>query len=64
MAGLLGPPCCAGGPQQFFLEHARVALTTAPTSAACGGHVRLNFATSGPILDEILERMATAVRRR
>ena len=46
----------AGGPQQFFLEHARVALNDGAEFGPPGrGHVRLNFATSGPILDEILD---------
>jgi cystathionine beta-lyase len=54
-----------GGPQEFFLEHARVALNDGAEFGPPGhGHVRLNFATSGPILDEILARMAEAVRRR
>jgi cysteine-S-conjugate beta-lyase len=54
-----------GGPQQFFLEHARVALNDGAEFGPPGqGHVRLNFATSAPILDEILERMARAVRSR
>ena len=50
-------------PQQFFLEHARVALSDGTEFGTPGqGHVRLNFGTSQPILDELLERMAEAVR--
>jgi cystathionine beta-lyase len=50
------------GPQQFFLEHARVALNDGADFGPPGkAHVRLNFATSAPILDEILERLARAV---
>jgi len=51
-----------GGPYEFFLEQARVALNDGADFGPPGrGHVRLNFATSAPILDEILERMARAV---
>jgi cystathionine beta-lyase len=50
-------------PQQFFLERARVGLIP---GAACGpageGYVRLNFATSPAILEQVLGRMAAAVR--
>jgi cystathionine beta-lyase len=54
-----------GSPQQFFLEHARVALTDGTDFAAPGrGHVRLNFGTSAPILDEVLGRLAESVRVR
>jgi cystathionine beta-lyase len=50
-------------PQQFFLEHARVALSDGAEFGTPGpGHVRLNFAASQPILDELLQRMAEAVR--
>jgi cystathionine beta-lyase len=51
-------------PFGFFLEHARVALSRG-LDFGTGGEtcVRLNFATSQAILQEILERMATAVRR-
>ncbi|MGJ6981463.1 MalY/PatB family protein [Aestuariimicrobium soli] len=52
-------------PQQFFLEHARVALTD---GGACGqagrGRVRLNFGTSRPIVLEIIERMGAALADR
>jgi len=52
-------------PYHFFLERARVGLNDGadfgPASQSC---VRLNFATSETILDEVLERMAEAVRAR
>jgi cystathionine beta-lyase len=55
----------AGGPQAFFLERARVALSDGAAFGAGGeGHVRLNVATSRGLLGEVLERMATAVRER
>jgi cysteine-S-conjugate beta-lyase len=51
----------AVAPDRFFLERARVALSPGADFGDCGqGHVRLNFATSAQILDEILERMANA----
>jgi cystathionine beta-lyase len=54
-----------GGPQAFFLERARVALNDGADFGPPGqGHVRLNFATSPAILDEILRRMADAVNAR
>lgn len=47
----------------FFLQHARVALSPGEVFDARAPHcVRLNFATSRPILDDILERMIAAVR--
>ncbi len=50
-------------PQRFFLEQAKVALSDGREFGAPGkGFVRLNFATSAGILDDILDRMATAVR--
>jgi cystathionine beta-lyase len=52
-------------PQQFFLERARVGLNDGAEFGAPGaGHVRLNFATAPEILQEVLERMAAAVRSR
>jgi cystathionine beta-lyase len=52
----------APDPQRFFLERAGVALSYgAPFGDAGKGFVRLNFATSRAILDEILERMAKAL---
>jgi cystathionine beta-lyase len=54
-----------GGPQAFFLERARVALNDGADFGPPGrGHVRLNFATTPAILEEILGRMAAAVRAR
>ncbi|HEY2593863.1 MAG TPA: PatB family C-S lyase, partial [Chloroflexota bacterium] len=54
-----------GGAQAFFLERARVALNDGADFGPPGqGHVRLNFATTRAILDEILGRMAGAVQRR
>lgn len=50
-------------PGSFFLDRARVGLSDGNDFGAPGaGHVRLNFATSRPILAEILERMAGALR--
>ncbi len=58
----LALPCPAG---QFFLAHARVGLNFGETfGARYGNFARLNFATSAPILREIVSRMAEAVRRR
>lgn len=51
-----------GAPQPFFLERARVALTDGRRFGPGGeSFVRVNFATSRPILREILERMARAL---
>jgi cystathionine beta-lyase len=51
-------------PQRFFLEHARVALSSGRDFGGPGeGFVRLNFATSASILSQILERMTEAVSR-
>jgi cystathionine beta-lyase len=53
-----------GGPQSFFLERARVALNDGADFGPPGqGRVRLNFATTPAILDDILGRMAEAVQR-
>lgn len=47
----------------FFFQHARVALTPGHVFDARARHaVRLNFATSKTILDELLGRMVDAVR--
>jgi cystathionine beta-lyase len=52
-------------PQRFFLERARVALSAGEAFGPPGtGFARLNFATPGPLLDEILERLARALRER
>jgi cystathionine beta-lyase len=54
-----------GDPFAFFLERARVALSAGRDFGRPGeGFVRLNFATSSTILQDILERMATAVGER
>ncbi|MEO9188835.1 MAG: PatB family C-S lyase [Acetobacteraceae bacterium] len=48
---------------QFFLEKAGVAASAGESfDASCGDFLRLNFATSPAILDEIVARMARAVR--
>jgi len=53
-----------GGPFAFLLEHAGVALSDGAEFTAHGaGHVRLNFATSGPVLDAVLERIDGALDR-
>ncbi len=50
------------GPARFFLDHARVALSSGHVFGAGGaGHVRLNFATSQAVLTEAVTRMARAV---
>lgn len=49
-------------PHQFFLERARVGLTDGTDFGAPGpGHVRLNFATSPTILEEVVHRLATSL---
>jgi cysteine-S-conjugate beta-lyase len=51
-----------GPAHDFFLRRARVALLDgAPFGPGGEGHVRLNFATSEPILGEILDRLSTAL---
>lgn len=53
-----------GEPAQYFLDHARVALSPGDEFGEPGrGHARLNFATSESILDQILSRMADACAR-
>ncbi len=52
-------------PAAFFLHAARVALSDGPPfGPGCGQHVRLNFATSRPLLERIVAAMAAAVRGR
>jgi cystathionine beta-lyase len=52
-------------PHQFFLEHARVALSDGGVFGAPGrGFARLNFATSRPLLDEIGTRIEKSLRER
>lgn len=51
------------GPARFFLDRARVALSSGHVFGAGGsGFVRLNYATSQAILGEAVDRMAAAVR--
>ncbi len=50
------------GPARWFLDHARVALSSGHVFGTGGtGHVRLNFATSRAILAEALSRMGRAL---
>ena len=50
---------------QFFHDHARVALSPGENfHRNCAQFARLNFATSMPILDRILERMIDAAKKR
>ncbi|MGQ0679234.1 MAG: MalY/PatB family protein [Actinomycetota bacterium] len=52
-------------PFTFFLDRARVALSPGENFGSQGkGFVRLNYATSRPIITEIVHRMAAAVRAR
>jgi cystathionine beta-lyase len=49
-------------PAAAFLKRGRVALNSGPTFGAGGaGHARLNFATSGAIIEEAVRRMASAL---
>ena len=53
------------GPYQFFLDQAQVGLGKGEDFGPPGrGCVRLNFATSPAVLEEVLARMAEAVRAR
>lgn len=50
------------GPALWFLDHARVALSSGHVFGTGGaGHVRLNFATSRAILTEAVSRMGRAL---
>jgi cysteine-S-conjugate beta-lyase len=50
------------GPARWFLDHARVALSSGHVFGTGGaGHVRLNFATSRQILTEAISRMGRAL---
>lgn len=50
------------GPARWFLDHARVALSSGHVFGTNGsGHVRLNFATSQGILTEAITRMGRAL---
>lgn len=52
-------------PAEFFRRHAQVALSDgAAFGAGFEGYARLNFATSRPLLAEIVERMSRAVAKR
>jgi len=49
-------------PAAWLLERAGVALSPGPTFGEAGtGHARLNFATSMPVLRELLERVVAAL---
>jgi cysteine-S-conjugate beta-lyase len=49
---------------QFFLDRARIGFSAGETfDPGCAQFVRFNFATSMPILDEILDRMVAATRQ-
>ena len=53
------------GPARWFLDHARVALSSGHVFGTGGaGHVRVNFATSQAILTEALSRMGRALQHR
>lgn len=53
-----------GSAFDFFMGQAKVALSAGETFlAGATSHVRLNFATSPAILDEILERLGSAIRQ-
>lgn len=59
----LGPLDLPGTPQAFLLEHAKVGLNPgADFGPGYERFVRLNFATSTDILDEMLARIVRAVR--
>ncbi len=50
-------------PAAALLERAKLALSTGPQFGAGGeGHVRINMATSRPILEEVVDRMAKVSR--
>jgi len=49
---------------QFFLDNARIGFSAGETfDPDCTPFVRFNFATSMPILDDILDRVVAATRR-
>jgi cystathionine beta-lyase len=51
-------------PARFFLDHARVAVSDGPPfGTGCDQHVRLNFATSRALLEQIVVAMGGAVDR-
>ena len=50
-------------PARFFLDHARVAVSDGPPfGPGCDQYVRLNFATSRALLEQIVVAMGAAVR--
>lgn len=52
-------------PGQFFAEHAKVRFTEGTDCGQVGvNHVRFNFATTKPILTEIVARLADAIAKR
>jgi len=53
-----------GGPYEYFLEHAKVALSDGQPFGEVGkGWVRLNFATSRKLLGQILEQLAESIEK-
>ncbi|TFH49571.1 MAG: aminotransferase class I/II-fold pyridoxal phosphate-dependent enzyme [Lysobacterales bacterium] len=53
-----------GGPYEYFLEHAKVALSDGvPFGEGGQGCVRLNFATSRKLLEQILEQLAQSIEK-
>jgi cysteine-S-conjugate beta-lyase len=49
---------------EFFLEHARIGFSAGETfDPDCAQFVRFNFATSMPILEQMLDRVVTAARQ-
>jgi cystathionine beta-lyase len=59
------PAGLGADPAAWLLEHARVMLSSGPEFGPSGeGFARLNFATSGHLLTEILDRIAVALAAR
>jgi cystathionine beta-lyase len=53
-----------GGPYRFFFERARLGLSNGESFGPGGeGFVRVNFATSRAILEEVLARMTEALEQ-
>lgn len=51
-------------PADFFLEHAKVALSSGlPFGMGGTGHARLNFATTRPLIERAVESMADAIQK-
>ena len=51
-------------PAAWLFEHAKVALGAGPDFGEHGkGFARLNFATTRPVLDEVIDRMVRALDR-